>query len=45
MNRNIIRSMLFAAAAVAAIGAWAETETVGGIERTCRIYGDTAEVE
>ena len=34
--------MLFAAAA-AAFGAWADTETVGGYTWTYRINGDTAE--
>jgi len=40
---NIIRS-IFAAVAVAANGAWAETETVGGYTWTYRINGGVAEV-
>ena len=31
-------------AVVAAFGAWAETETVGGYTWTYRINGDTAEI-
>ena len=38
---NIIRS-IFAAAAVAATGAWAATESVGGYTWTYRINGDGA---
>ena len=36
-------TMLLAAVAVA-IGAWGETETVGGYTWTCQINGDTAEI-
>ena len=35
---------MFLAAAMAAFGAWAEKETVGGYEWTYRINGDTAEI-
>ena len=35
---------MFLAAAMAAFGAWAETETVGGYTWTYRINGDTAEI-
>jgi len=35
--------MLFVVAAAAALGAWAETETVGGCMWTYQINGDTAE--
>ena len=38
------RSAMFLAAAMAAFGAWAEKETVGGYEWTYRINGDTAEI-
>ena len=41
-HRNIIRS-IFAAIAVAATGAWADTEAVGGYEWTYQINGDTVE--
>ena len=36
--------MMMATVVVAAIGAWAETETVGGYTWTYRINGDTAEI-
>ena len=36
--------MMLAAAAAAALGAWAETETVGGYTWTYCINGDTAEI-
>ena len=35
--------MLFVVAAAAALGAWAEMETVGGYTWTYQINGDTAE--
>ena len=38
------RSAMFLAAAMAAFGAWAETETVGGYTWTYRINGGTAEI-
>ena len=36
-------TMLFVVAAAAALGAWAEMETVGGCMWTYQINGDTAE--
>ena len=36
--------MMLVAAVVAAFGAWAETETVGGYTWTYQINGDTAEI-
>ena len=36
--------MIMVAAVAAAVGAWAETETVGGYTWTHRINGDTAEI-
>jgi len=36
--------MMMVATVVAAFGAWAETETVGGYTWTCCINGDTAEI-
>ena len=36
--------MMLAAALAVAIGAWAETETVGGYTWTYRINGDTVEI-
>ena len=46
MNRaNIIKSIIFAAAALAVGGAWADSEKVGGYTWTYRIInGDTAEI-
>ena len=41
-HRTIIRS-IFAAVAVAATGAWVETETVGGYTWTYQINGELAE--
>ena len=38
------RIAMFLAAAMAAFGAWAETETVGGYTWTYRINGYTAEI-
>ena len=38
------RIAMFLAASVAAFGAWADTETVGGYTWTYQINGDTAEV-
>ena len=38
------RIVMFLAAAMAAFGAWADTETVGGYTWTYQISGDTAEV-
>ena len=38
------RIVMFLAAAMAAFGAWAATETVGGYTWTCQINGDTAEI-
>ena len=35
---------MFLAAAMAALGAWAETETVGDYTWTYRINGETAEI-
>ena len=43
-NKMKKRIGMFLAAAMAAFGAWAETETVGGYTWTCRINGDTAEI-
>ena len=37
-------AILFAVVGMAAFGAWAETETVGGYTWTCRINGDTAKI-
>ena len=36
--------MMMVVAVAAALGAWAETETVGGYTWTYRINGDTAEI-
>ena len=41
---SIIKSIIFAAVALAAGGAWAATETLGGYTWTYRINGDTAEI-
>jgi hypothetical protein len=38
------RSAMFLAAAMAAFGAWAETETVGGYTWTYRIHAETVEI-
>ena len=50
MNENQLereitkRLMVIAATLAVAIGAWADTETVGGYTWTYRINGDTAEI-
>ena len=40
MNKTIVKSIIFAAVAVAAGGAWGETETIGGYTWTYSITGD-----
>jgi hypothetical protein len=40
--RRAVRNLVLFAAVAVAIGAWADTATVGGYTWTCWINGDTA---